>query len=151
VNLAPYFTFSRDRLATLITAPRLSAELQRLLGALQDSKVDPLRVKAVAEMLKLDDDDRAELLPALLDAAQHNLNGPAARSLRELAVARSDIATAMFGMLDKLAISKATGNFALDLGTDFKRDPRTRPLLDRWAAKGSGDLTRQADRALLKL
>jgi hypothetical protein len=151
INLAPYFTFSRDRLAALITAPRLSAELQRLLGGLQDGKVDPLRVKAVGDTLALDDGARAELLPALLDAAQQNLDGPAAKSLRELAKERADIATAMFAMLDKLAISKATGNFALDLGTDFRQDPRTRPVLEKWAAKGSADLKRQANRGLKKL
>jgi hypothetical protein len=53
VNLGPYFTFSRDRLARLITAPRLSADLQRLLGALQDDELDPLRVKAVQDVLNL--------------------------------------------------------------------------------------------------
>jgi hypothetical protein len=151
INLAPYFTFSRDRLTALITAPRLSAELQRLLRKLQDGKVDPLRAKAVEDTLNLDDGARAELLPALLDAAQQNLDGPAAKSLRELARARPDIATAMFVMLDKLPISKATGNFALDLGTDFKRDPRARPVLERWAAKGSADVKRQANRGLQKL
>ena len=40
---------------------------------------------------------------------------------------------------------------ALDLATDFKRDPRTRPVLDRWAAKGSADVKRQANRGLQKL
>ena len=151
VNLAPYFTFSRDRLATLITAPRLSAELQQLLGALQDANVDPLRVKAVEDALKLDDDARADLLPALLDAAAQNLNGAACRSLRELAAKRPDVAIAMFDMLDKLSVSKAKGNFALDLATDFKRHARTRPLLEKWAARGGSDVKRQAERGLQRL
>jgi hypothetical protein len=150
VNLAPYFLFSRDRLASLITAPRLSAELQRLLGSLQDT-VDPLRVKAVEEVLKLDDASRAELLPGLLDAAQTNLDGPASKSLREMAKARADIATAMFEMLDKLAIAKATANFALDLATDFKLDARATPVLEKWATKGSTAVQRNANRALQKL
>jgi hypothetical protein len=150
VNLAPYFLFSRDRLATLITAPRLSTELQQLLGSLQDT-VDPLRVKAVDDTLKLDDAARAELLPALLEAAQQNLDGPAAKSLREMAKVRGDVATAMFDMLASLAVSKATANFALDLGTDFRRDARARPVLEKWEAKGSAAVKRNAKRALDKL
>jgi hypothetical protein len=151
VNLAPYFTFSRARLAALITAPRLSLEQQKLLNALQDDKVDPLRVAAVEEVLKLSDKDRAEVLPPLLDAAQQNLDGPAGKSLLGLAAKRAEIATAMFDMLEKLPIARAKGNFALDLGTDFKRHPRTRPLLEKWSEKGKGDLKRQADRALQRL
>jgi len=150
INLAPYFMFSRDRLATLITAPRLSSELQSLLRKLQDRKVDPFRVAAVEDALKLDDAARADLLPALLDAAKQNLDGPAAKSLLEMAQVRADIATAMFAMLEKLAVSKVKGNFVLDLGTHFKGDPRAMPLHEKWKAKGSTDVKRQATRALAK-
>jgi hypothetical protein len=150
-NLAPYFTFSRDRLARLITAPRLSAELQRLLAELQNDKVDPLRVKAVEETLNLEADERADMLPALLDAAAQNLGGPAGKSMRELAVKRADIATAMFDMLDKLAMSKVRPTFALDLANFFRGNPRTRPLLEKWAERGNSDVKRQAGRALEKL
>lgn len=150
-NLAPYFTFSRDRLSGLITAPRLSAELQNLLIALQNDKVPPLRTKAVADTLKLDPVARAELLPALLDAAAANLNGAAGTSLRELARQAPEAATAMFDMLDKLAVSKVKGTFVLAFASEFKADPRTRPLLQRWSERGRSDLKRQADRALEKL
>jgi hypothetical protein len=71
--------------------------------------------------------------------------------LRELAAKRPDVATAMFAMLDKLPVSEAKGNFALDLANDFKQHPQTRPVLEKWAAKGSRDVKRQAERALLKL
>jgi len=150
-NLGPYFTFSRDRLARLITAPRLSLELQKLLAQLQDDKVDPLRVKAVEETAKLDQGALAELAPALLDKAAQDLNAPAGKSLRELAAQRAEVATAMFDMLDKLPVAKAKGTFALALGTDFKRNPRTRTVLERWVEKGKGDLQRQAKRALDRL
>ena len=150
-NLAPYFTFSRDRLGSLITAPRLSQELQRLLAELHDDSVDPLRVKAVEQANELSERERDDLVPALLDAAAQNLSGGAAKSLRELARERSEVATAMFSMLEKLSVRKVTGNFALDLATDFKRDPRTKPLLEKWAGtKSNADLKRQAERALAK-
>jgi hypothetical protein len=149
-NLAPYFTFSRDRLATLITAPRLSAELQQLLTGLQNDDVDPQRVKAVQDALRLDADARADLLPGLLEAAANNLSGAAGKSLQELAKQRPEVATAMFDMLDTLPMSKAKGNFALDLATDFKQHPRTMAVLERWRDKGRGDVQRQAERGLLK-
>ena len=149
-SFAPYFTFSRDRLAALITAPQLFAELQRLLGGLQDCSVHPLRAKAVEETLALDHDARRNSCPRSSSRpAEPRWSGR--QALRELAKQRADIATAMFAMLDKLAISKATGNFALDLGTDFRQDPRTRPVLEKWAAKGSADVKRQANRGLQKL
>jgi hypothetical protein len=56
----------------------------------------------------------------------------------------------MFAMLSKLPVLKATGNFALDLATDFRGDNRTKPLLEKWAEKGTGDVKRQAGRALAK-
>lgn len=103
------------------------------------------------DTLALDDAARAELLPALLDAAQQNLDGAAAKSLRDLAKARTDIATAMFAMLAKLPVTKATGNFALDLGTDFRHDARTKTVLGIWAEKGNADVKRQARRGLQKI
>jgi hypothetical protein len=150
-NLAPYFTFSRDRLARLITAPRLSEAAQRVLAQLQDGSVDPLRVKAVEDARDLPDIERDELVPALLEAAATDLNGPAAKSLRQLALARPEVATAMFDMLDTLPLTKATGNFALDLGTDFRQDQRTQGVLETWAASKRTDLKRQAERALARL
>jgi hypothetical protein len=151
VNLAPYFTFSRERLARLITAPRLSSELQRLLAELQNDNVDPRRAKAVEDALNLEDAARAELLPALLDAAAQNLDAAAGKSLRELAAKRTEIATAMFDLLDKLPRARWKGTCALNLGIEFKSHPRTRLLLERWAEKGTADVKRQAARALARL
>jgi predicted KAP-like P-loop ATPase len=149
-NLAPYFTFSRDRLAGLITAPRLSAELQNLLTGLQNAKVPPQRTKAVRDTLDLDPQTRAELTPALLDAAEADLGGVAAKSLVELAAQAPEVATAMFAWLDKLAVSKVNGTFVLTFAATFKADARTRPLLQRWSERGKSDVKRQADRALEK-
>lgn len=149
-SLGPYFTFSRDRLARLITAPRLSHELQKLLANLQGD-VDPLRVKAVETAASLDLAPLAELVPALLDAAGRDLNGEAAKSLRELAAKRPEVATAMFDALDKLPKKDWRGTFALSIGTDFRQDPRARAVLEHWAAKGNADVKKQAERALAKL
>jgi hypothetical protein len=149
-NLAPYFTFSRDRLARLITAPKLSQEQQKLLGDLQND-VDPVRVNAVKAVVDLDDAARADLIPAMLNAAERDLNGDAAKSLREVAARRPEVATAMFDWLGKLPKSKWRGTFALRLATELKHDPRTRPLLEKWADRGNTDVKRQATRALAAL
>lgn len=146
-NLGPYFTFSRDRLAGLITAPRLTEELQRLLSDLQN-RTDPTRRRAVTEALTLSDADRTQLLPALLTAAERDLDGAAGTSLRAIAAVKPDVATAMFAALERLPIRKVKGTFALNLANDMKGDPRTRMVLEKWEGKGPSGFRRQVTRAL---
>jgi hypothetical protein len=147
VPLGPYYTFSRDRLAGSVSTARLSVELQRLLAELQ-SPVKPKREKAVADAAALDSGELAELLSPLLDAARADTGRPAAQGLLSLAARRGEVALAMFDMLDTLPVAKVKGNFVLAVATGFKDNQRTIPLLERWSEKGSGDVKRQAERAL---
>jgi hypothetical protein len=149
-NLGPYFTFSRSRLSGLITAPRLSLDLQRMLAKLQGD-VEAQRVGAVKTASELPDGELAELLPPLVDAAMQRLRGAAATSLLELATKRPEVATAMFDRLNKLPDNKADGTFATNLAVRMKSDSRVRPLLQRWAEKGTRDVKAAAARALDRL
>ncbi len=147
VSLGPYYTFSRDRLASTVSTARLPEEIQLLLNALQNT-VRPKREKAVEDSAKLDGGELSELLPPLLDAARADLMSPAGHSLIELAEKRSEVAVAMFDMLGTLPVAKVKGNFVLAFATRFKSDPRSAEPLNRWGEKGSPDVKRQANRAL---
>jgi hypothetical protein len=150
LSLSPYFSFSRTRLAHLVTGARLSPELQALLAQLLNGAVDPIRVKAVGEAENLDADEIGRLLPALLEAAERDPGGAAGSSLVELAARRAEVATAMFDQLDIAAPRKLTGNFILRLGGHFRGDARLLELAQKWADKGSGDVKKQAERVLDK-
>lgn len=147
VPLGPYFTFSRDRLADSIAIGRLSPEMQVLLTELK-STVKPKREQAISEAAELDATAISQLLPPLLDAVRTDVSGAASASLLSLAARRSEVAAAMFDMLDTISVSKIRGNFVLSLATGFKDDPRAKALFEVWSAKGSADVQRQSQRAL---
>ena len=147
VPLGPYFTFSREKLAGSIGTARLSLEIQVLLGELESS-VRPKQEKAISTATELDATGLSELLPALLDAAALDTDGDAARALVALARHRTEVALAMFEMLNSLPIPKVKGNFVLALGNAFKGDARLQQLLPVWLDKGSATVKRQAARVL---
>lgn len=145
VPLGPYYTFSRDRLKRPVQGARLPVELQQLLIGLQ-SDAGLTRTKAVGAVQKLEPTQLSELVPALLDVATGDLNGPAAKSLVEVAKSNGDVATAMFTALGKLPARKATGNFVLLLGLTFRGTAPLDPLLDRWEESGTAAVKKQVDR-----
>jgi hypothetical protein len=147
VPLGPYFTFSREKLAGTIGTARLSLEIQVLLGELESS-VRPKQEKAITTAAELDAAGLSELLPALLDAAALDTDGDAAKALIALARHRTEVALAMFEMLDSLPVPKVKGNFVLLLGNAFKGDARLEQLLPVWLDKGSAAVRRQAGRVL---
>jgi KAP family P-loop domain len=147
IALGPYFTFSRDRLAGTLSTARLPTELQRLLGELQ-SITRPKREKAIEQAAGLEAAELSELLPPLVDAARADVTSPAAHGLLGLAARRSEVAVALFDMLETLPVAKLKGNFVLSIATGFKGDARAVALLSRWAETGSKDVKRQANRGL---
>ena len=147
VPLGPYFTFSREKLAGSIGTARLSLEIQVLLGELESS-VRPKQETAISTATELDAIGLSELLPALLDAAALNTDGDAAKALIALARRRTEVALAMFEMLDSLPVAKVKGNFVLSLGNTFKGDARLEQLLPVWLDKGSAAVKRQVGRLL---
>lgn len=148
VNLTSYFTFSRDRLTTTISAARLSTELLALLTDLQSS-TRPKRAKAITTAAKLEPAELAELLPAIIDGAKRDLTKSPADGLFELAAMRTEVATALFDMLDAIPVSRLTGNVVLKLNSQFKGNARLAPLLEAWESKApKSDVKRQARRAL---
>jgi hypothetical protein len=87
-------------------------------------------------------------LPPLVDAARADVGSPAAQALLGLAARRSEVAVALFDMLETLPVAKVKGNFVLSIATGFKGDARAVALLGRWAETGSNDVKRQATRGL---
>lgn len=147
VSLGPYYTFSRDRLASSVSTARLPAELQRLLVDLQ-IPVKARREKAVEEASNLEAADLSDLLPPLLDAARADTWSPAAQALLSFAARRGEVAVALFEMLGTLPVAKVKGNFVLAFANGFKGDARAIAVLERWAEKGSAAIKRQAERGL---
>jgi KAP family P-loop domain len=145
-NLGAYYTFSRDRLSRVVSAPLLPAAQQKILVALQ-SDLEPTRQKAVSAAAGLQDADLAEILPLLLDISMNDLTSSAAKAMLELASRSENVATAMFVALDRLPDAKIAPNFVLSLRLKFKDEPRLAPLLERWELKGSAAVQKQAQRA----
>ncbi|HEY5260899.1 MAG TPA: P-loop NTPase fold protein [Solirubrobacteraceae bacterium] len=144
--LGVYYTFSRDRLTRVFSVARLPAELQKVLIGLQ-SDVEPTRQHAVAGVTALQPGEVAELLPPLLELAMSDLGSPAAKATLELAASMPALATAMFVGLERIPDSKITQNFVLNIRLKMKDDPRLPALLERWEAKGSSGVSKQARRA----
>jgi hypothetical protein len=147
VPLSPYFTFSREKLAGNVETARLSLEIQLLLKEM-GSSVRPKRENAVSTAADLDATGLSELLPPLLDVAAADTNSDAAKSLVELSRRRTEVALAMFDMLDSLSVARVKPNFVLLLGTTFKGEARLDRLLPVWFEKGSVAVKRQAGRVL---
>lgn len=147
ISLGPYYTFSRDRLTTTISGARLPAELQQLLGDLH-SDTDPKRTAAVNKAAGLEAEPMSQLLPSLVESAREDVGSDGAKALIELATKRSEAATALFDMLEKLPPRKVKGNFVLALGAAFRTDPRFAPLAQKWAEKGTKAVQTQAERVL---
>lgn len=147
ISLAPYYTFSRDRLTATISGARLPAELQQLLGDLH-SDTDPKRTAAVTKAAGLEAEPMSQLLPSLVESAREDVGSDGAKALVELATKRSEAATALFDMLETLPPRKVKGNFVLGLGAAFRTDPRFVPLAEKWAEKGTGAVQTQAKRVL---
>jgi hypothetical protein len=148
VNLGPYFTFSRGRLADLITAPQLSFELQLILDAL-GSSTEFRRRGGVRQADELSAESFNQLLPRLVNSMAKDTSGGAAQSLVELAPKRAAAADAMFDRLASLPDNRISDIFMNNLVAAMSRDSRTRTFLDRCVKVDR--LSRAATRALSKL
>jgi len=148
VNLGPYFTFSRGRLAELITAPQLSFELQLILDAL-GSSTEFRRRGGVRQAEELSAESFNQLLPRLVNSMAKDTAGGAAQSLVELAPKRAAAADAMFDRLASLPDGRISDVFMNNLVAAMSRDLRTRSFLDRCVKVDR--LSRAATRALNKL
>ncbi len=142
VDLRPYFTYSRDRLALdAVTIARLSAVQQRLLAELLAS-TDQVRRAGLRRLSMVDPRDRdpvVEALAAALLTTPDDAFVAVCETIDHLPAARD----VLFRALDRLPAAavpvRHVAVAARRLPTD---DPRTAALLASWATCGRDDLAK---------
>jgi hypothetical protein len=124
LDLGPYFTYSRDKLAFGVAVTRLLPHLQELLTRVQ-AEVAGVRRLACDEIGKLPDDERAQLVEALVEVLTRRPGGPAFLAALELAERAPDTLSAICDALMRIppeAVPRGqAGNAVLRL-----------PLRTRW-------------------
>lgn len=132
LDLRPYFTYSRDKLAFGVAVTRLLPHLQDLLTRVQ-TEVAGVRRLACGEIAKLPDDERAQLVEALVEVLTRRPSGPAFVAALELAERAPDTLSAICDALMRIppaAVQPAhAGNAVRRLPAD---NPTVSALLDQW-------------------
>lgn len=132
VDLGPYFTYSRDKLAFGVAVTRLPPHLQELLTRVQ-SEVAGVRRLACDEIAKLPDDERVQLVEALVEVLTRRPGGPAFLAALELAERAPDTLSVICDALMRIppeAVPRGqAGNAVLRLPVE---NPAVSALLDRW-------------------
>ncbi|WP_158077459.1 KAP family P-loop NTPase fold protein [Amycolatopsis keratiniphila] len=132
VDLGPYFTYSRDKLAFGVAVTRLPPHLQELFTRAQ-AEVAGVRRLACDEIGKLPGDERVQLVEALVEVLTRRPGGPAFLAALELAERAPDTLSAICDALMRIppeAIPRGqAGNAVRRLPAD---NPTVSALLDRW-------------------
>jgi hypothetical protein len=132
VDLGPYFTYSRDKLAFGVAVTRLPSLLQELLTRVQ-TEVAGVRRLACDEIGKLPDDERVQLVEALVEVLTRRPGGPAFVAALELVERAPDTVSASCDALMRIppeAVPRGqAGNAVRRLPAD---NPTVSALLDRW-------------------
>ncbi|GAA1770735.1 KAP family P-loop NTPase fold protein [Nonomuraea bangladeshensis] len=140
VDLRAYFTYSRDKLAFGVAVTRLPPHLQELLTRVQ-TEVAGLRRHACDEIAKLPDDERVQLVEALVEMLTRRPGGPAFIAALELAERAPDTLSAICDALMRIppqAVPRGqAGNAVLRLPAD---NPTVSALLDRWESSDTSGL-----------
>ncbi|MEV6445103.1 P-loop NTPase fold protein [Amycolatopsis sp. NPDC051716] len=132
LDLRPYFTYSRDKLAFGVAVTRLPPHLQELLARVQ-TEVAAARRLACDEIAKLPDDERAQLVEALVEVLTRRPGGPALVAALELAERAPDTVSAVCDALMRIPPAAVPPAQA---GNAVRRLPANNPtvstLLDQW-------------------
>ncbi|WP_424184180.1 KAP family P-loop NTPase fold protein [Actinokineospora sp. G85] len=140
IDLGPYFTYSRDKLAFGVAVTRLLPHLQDLLTRVQ-TEVAALRRDACVEIGKLPVDERGQLVEALVEALTRRPGGPAFLASIELAERAPDtlptICDALMRIPSEAIPRSAAGNVVLRLPSE---NPLVTSLLDRWEGSSAPGL-----------
>ncbi|MFI7640552.1 P-loop NTPase fold protein [Nonomuraea sp. NPDC049400] len=132
VDLGPYFTYSRDKLAFGVAVTRLPPHLQELLTRVQ-ADVAGVRRLACDEIGKLPGDGRVQLVEALVEVLTRRPGGPAFVAALELAERAPDTLSVICDALMRIppeAVPRGqAGNAVRRLPAD---NPMVSALLDRW-------------------
>jgi hypothetical protein len=131
VDLGPYFTYSRDKLAFGVAVTRLPPHLQELLARVQ-ADVAGVRRLACDDISKLPEDERVQLVEALVEVLTRR-PGPAFVAALELVERAPDTLSAICDALMRIPPEAVPRGHA---GNAVRRLPANNPtvtaLLDRW-------------------
>lgn len=132
VDLRPYFTYSRDKLSLGVAVTRLPPHLQELLTKVQ-TDVAGVRRQKCEEIGRLPQDERVQLVEALVEVLTRRPSGPAFVAAIELAERAPDTLSAICDALMRIppaAVPRGhAGNVVRRLPID---NPAVLALLDRW-------------------
>jgi hypothetical protein len=132
LDLGPYFTYSRDKLAFGVAVTRLPPHLQELLTRVQ-TEVAGVRRLACDEIGELPDDERAQLVEALVEVLTRRPGGPAFIVALELAERAPDTLSVICDALMRIppaAVPRGQAGHAVRrLPVD---NPTVSALLDQW-------------------
>jgi hypothetical protein len=132
VDLGPYFTYSRDKLAFGVAITRLLPHLQELLTRVQ-AEVAGVRRLACEEIGKLPEDERVQLVEALVEVLTRRPGGSVFLAALELAERAPDTLSVICDTLMRIppeAVPRGQAGHAVRrLPVD---NPMVSALLDRW-------------------
>ena len=132
LDLGPYFTYSRDKLAFGVAVTRLLPHLQELLTRVQ-TEVAGARRLACNEIATLPDTERAQLVEALVDALTRRPGGPAFVAALELAERAPDTLSAICDALVRIPPVAVPPAQAVNAVRRLPADhPTVSALLDQW-------------------
>jgi hypothetical protein len=146
IDLRPYFTYSRDRLALGVAVTRLPPRLQELLSKVQ-SEVTGARRGACDQIAALRPEDRLQLVQALVEMLTRRADSPALVAALELAERAPDTVQPVCEALMRIppaAIPVRHAGRAAQLPAD---NPVVTALLERWensTAPGLATVVRKA-------
>ena len=148
-NLAPYFFFSRERLAISIPGTRLSPDEQRILEAL-DGTIAATRSAAIKEVLAAAPTSRAAVFTGLIERSVRKPESPAAGCAIEIAARERSLAPALAAGLDRIPSGGVPNALPFGLNTHFGADkpPEVVAVLEKWEASAAGMTKAAATRAL---
>ncbi len=132
LDLRPYFTYSRDKLAFGVAVTRLPPHLQELLTSGQ-TEVAAARRLACDEIAKLPGEKRAQLVEALVEVLTRRPGGPAFVAALELADRAPDTLSVICDALMRIPAAAVP---PVQAGNAVRRLPANHPtvstLLDKW-------------------
>jgi hypothetical protein len=140
VDLGPYFTYSRDKLAFGVAVTRLLPHLQELLARVQ-ADVASVRRLACDEISKLAEDERVQLVEALVEALTRRPGGPAFVAALELVERAPDTLSAICDALMRIPPEAVPRGHAAKAVLRLPAgNPTVSALLDRWESSDAQGL-----------
>jgi hypothetical protein len=135
-DLGPYFTYSRDKLSLGVVVSRLAPPLQELLARIQSDR-EAVRRSALDKVAALVEDERGQLVEALLGGLLRHPAGPAFTAALELVDRVPETVAVVCEAMTRIPTAAVP---AARVTTAVRRLPAGKQmvedLLDRWERSG---------------